>query len=243
MLDLASASLFAGLERHEVTTILAAAFPRKFRAADAIIRAEKNATHLIIVKKGFVDYFVLTEKGQEALVRRFVPGDVFGLAALLEKPAGYLGTAVAVNDVEILALDHRDATRIARAYTRFSQNAFRLALSYIAFYAHRHRSLVFDTAQQRLACALTSVASQAGTLLPSGVEVGIRNEDLASLADVGLYTACRLMKKWERGGAVVKSRGKVLIRCPEKLLSDELPGSELKGRARKIKTSPKRRSS
>jgi len=50
------------------------------------------------------------------------------------------------------------------------------------------------------------------------VEIDIKNEDLASLADISFFTASRFLQEWERKGAVEKSRGKVLIRCPEKLI-------------------------
>lgn len=60
---------------------------------------------------------------------------------------------------------------------------------------------------------------RAGRVLSSGIEVDINNEDLASLADVNFFTASRLLKVWERMGIVEKSRGKVLIRRPEKLLA------------------------
>jgi CRP-like cAMP-binding protein len=225
MIDLNSIRLFAGLEKQDANAILTVAAKRAFKASETIIRAEGKATHLFIVKKGFVNFFVETEKGQEILMRRFVPGDVFGIASLLHEPLGYLGTAAAVTDVELLAWDQRDAVRIALAYPRFSQNAFRIALGYIAVYAHRHMSLVFDTAQERLAYALTSTASRSGNTLPSGVEIYIKNQDLASLADVSIFTASRQMKRWENAGIVVKSRGRVLIRCPEKLLAEEIPGS------------------
>jgi CRP-like cAMP-binding protein len=56
-------------------------------------------------------------------------------------------------------------------------------------------------------------------LLPSGMEIEIKNEDLASLADISFFTATRFLKAWERKGAVKKSRGKVIIRSPEKLLA------------------------
>ena len=47
----------------------------------------------------------------------------------------------------------------------------------------------------------------------------VKNVELASLADVSSFTASRLLQEWERKGAVEKSRGKVLIRSPEKLLA------------------------
>jgi CRP-like cAMP-binding protein len=56
-------------------------------------------------------------------------------------------------------------------------------------------------------------------MVPSGVEVDVKNVELASLADVSSFTASRLLQEWERKGAVEKSRGKVLIRSPEKLLA------------------------
>ena len=79
--------------------------------------------------------------------------------------------------------------------------------------------LVSGNAQERLAFALTSLGSRSGHALPTGLEIEIKNEDLASLADVNFFTATRVLKAWERKGAVEKSRGKVLIRCPEKLLA------------------------
>jgi CRP-like cAMP-binding protein len=180
----------------------------------------------MVLRTGIVNFHIVTEKGQKILLRRFVPGNSFGIAAFLEEPSGYLGTAIAVNDTEVLAWERRNVLHLARAYPRFSQNAFRIALGYIAIYAQRHISLVSHMAQERLACALTSVASREGCLLSDGVEINIRNKDLASLADVGLFTASRLLKKWERSGAITKSRGRVLVRCPEKLLAEEVQRSK-----------------
>jgi CRP-like cAMP-binding protein len=92
-------------------------------------------------------------------------------------------------------------------------------LRYVALFAERHIALVTKPAQERLAFALTSLGSRAGHMVSSGVEINIKNEDLASLADVSFFTASRFLQEWERKGAVEKSRGKVLIRSPEKLLA------------------------
>jgi CRP-like cAMP-binding protein len=55
-----------------------------------------------------------------------------------------------------------------------------------------------------------------GQEVPGGVELEVRNEDLANAANVTVFTASRLLNEWQRNGAVVKSRGKVLLRCPER---------------------------
>jgi CRP-like cAMP-binding protein len=221
MRNLASNRLFAGLKKEETSSIAACAKTRRYKSPDIIIREDNPATRLFIVKSGLVNFYTVTEKGQKILLRRFVPGGVFGIAAFLWEPMGYLGTAVALDDTEVATWEHQDVLRFADAYPRFSQNAFRLALSYIAEYARRHVSLATDTAQERAAYVLTHNAAQSGRVLPDGVSIDIRNEDLADLADISFFTVSRLLQKWERTGAVVKSRGRVLIRCPEKLLAAE----------------------
>jgi CRP-like cAMP-binding protein len=221
MIDFRSFRLFAGIGRDACNEILAAGARRRYKASETIIRAENPATHLFVVRTGKVNFYVATERGHKILLRRFVPGNAFGIASFLPEPFGYLGTATAVGEVDVLVWEHRNVIRLARAYPLFSQNAFRIALRYIGLYAQRHISLVTDTARQRLASALTCIASREGRLLSTGMEVDIRNEDLASLADVSIFTASRLLKKWECAGAVVKSRSKVLIRCPEKMLAED----------------------
>jgi len=141
------------------------------------------------------------------------------VAAFLSEPTGYLGTAKSVSRSEVLIWDHRMVSQLARVYPRLAENALRTALRYIALHTERHMRLVSGSAQDRLAFALTSLGSRAGHALPTGVEIDVKNEDLASLADVNFFTATRLLKEWERKGAVEKSRGKVLIRCPEKLVA------------------------
>jgi CRP-like cAMP-binding protein len=92
-------------------------------------------------------------------------------------------------------------------------------LRYLALYAKRHIGLVSNTAQERLAYALSSVGTRTGHVVPKGVEVDIKNEDLASLADISSFAASRILQGWDRKGVVEKRRGKVIIRSPEKLLA------------------------
>ncbi len=219
MREIAAAKLFSGLTVDEIKEILAAAAARRFGSSDIIIQNDTPATHLYVVKKGCADYCILTESGRKILLRRMVPGNAFGVAAFLSQPVGYLGLATAVGDLEVLAWERRLVRQLAMAYPRLAENALRIALHYVAILAGRHARLVADSAPERLAGALTSVAARAGHLLSDGMEVDIRNEDLAALADVSLFTTSRLLQHWERAGAVQKNRGKVLIRCPERLLA------------------------
>jgi CRP/FNR family transcriptional regulator, nitrogen oxide reductase regulator len=218
MFEPATARLLRGLGQEEIRLILGAATARRFKTSEIIVRVDEPATRLFLVRIGCVDYYVVTKEGREILLRRLVPRDVFGVGAFLSEPIGYLGTAKAVTESEVLIWEHRATRQLAKTYPRLAENALRTVLHYAALFAQRHIRLVSKTAQERVAWALTTVGSRSGRVLPTGVEVDIKNEELASLADVSFFTASRVLKDWERQGAVEKSRGKVLIRCPEKLV-------------------------
>ena len=97
------------------------------------------------------------------------------------------------------------------------QNALRITLGYLAGYAERNANLLTEKAEQRLAHALIHLAHHAGRHHSGVVQVDVTNEQLGNLSDVSMFTATRLLKKWERGGAIAKKRNKILILSPEKL--------------------------
>jgi CRP-like cAMP-binding protein len=219
MIEPASVRFFTGLDKSETNVILAAATRRKLKGGEIVARADEPASHLFLVREGCVDYFVITSDGREILLRRLVSGNIFGVGAFLSQPVGYVGTSKAVHNSEVFVWEHAVIRQLAKAYPPLSENALRTLLRYIALFAERHIALVTKPAQERLAFALTSLGSRAGHVVPSGVEINIKNEDLASLADVSRFTTSRFMQEWERKGVLEKSRGKVLIQSPEKLLA------------------------
>jgi CRP-like cAMP-binding protein len=219
MISPASVQLFSGLEDNQIKAIKDAATRREFHASQIIVMANEPANRLFLIGTGYVDYYVTNEAGQDILLRRLAAGDVFGVGSLLSKPIGYIGTAKAVQHIRVLEWKDRVIRQLAETFPQLVENALRTALRYLALYAKRHIGLVSNTAQERLACALSSLGSRTGHPVPRGVEVDIKNEDLASLADVSFFTASRVLKSWGRRGVVEKSRGKVIIQSPEKLLA------------------------
>lgn len=218
-IDASSVRLFAGLGKDQISVVVAAATRRKFKASELMVRAEEPATRLFLITSGCVNYFVVTSAGEEVLLRRLAPGDVIGVASFLSDPMGYLGSARTVRPSEVLVWEHRTVRQLAKTYPLLAENALRKALRYISLYAQRHIRLVSKPAAERLASVLTDLGYRAGHAMPAGMEVEITNQDLASLADLSFFTVSRIFRHWEHEGTVEKSRGKVLIRRPEKLLA------------------------
>jgi CRP-like cAMP-binding protein len=61
------------------------------------------------------------------------------------------------------------------------------------------------------------LAETIGNQTSDGFEFDATNEELAAAANVTPFTTSRLLSEWQRNRAVVKRRGKILLRTPEEL--------------------------
>ena len=102
--------------------------------------------------------------------------------------------------------------RLCNRYPRLSQNAMSVALDYLDWYLTAHIALTCETARQRCAQVLLHIARVMGRKVPRGVEVQITNEELADTAAISRFETSRLMSDWQRCGALVKARGKIVLR-------------------------------
>jgi CRP-like cAMP-binding protein len=209
-----------GLGKPEIDAILSNATIRGFQAKEVIFRSGELAKRLYLLQKGSVKFYRVSHHGNEVVLGWLMPGELFGLGTLPAHPWNYLGTAEALDDCEAYVWEHASILRLALHYPRLAANSLRISLHYVAQFADRHISLASCSMEERLARTLTELGDRSGQATLGGVEVHVKNEQLASLADVNYFTTSKLLKKWQRMGAVKKSRGKVLIQRPEKLLTE-----------------------
>ena len=210
--------LLAGVPSEARDSIVARSRSRALRAGEVLFRTGEPAEHLFLLRKGRVLFSRHSRSGHEIVMGILGPGDVFGIGTILTQRVRYIGTAESLDSGEVLVWTRETILALNDEHPQLSENALEVALRYAAEFADRHERLVTVTAEQRLGGALTRLGVRTGIHTPSGIEVRIKNEQLASLADVSPFTASRLLQQWERGGALSKSRGIVRILCPEKLL-------------------------
>jgi len=192
---------------------------RRFGKGKTVTRSLEPATHLFLIKTGLVNFYRVTPEGQEVLLIRLSEGDAFGIGTVLNKPMGYLGTAETLEDSELYTWEHSCILRFAKENPTLAINVLRIALEYIKLSSDGHLALVSNNVEDRLTSTLMQLGIQTGHQHPRGLEVQITNEHLASLADVGYFTASRFLSKWQHKGALEKSRGKIIIHWPEKMLT------------------------
>jgi CRP-like cAMP-binding protein len=212
---------FAGLEPGDLSSILAAATKKRFLANSVITREGNPATHLYLMLDGSARHYTVSSQGEKVVVRWIPPGEVVGGAAFLSKPVEYVVSTEAVKNSAALVWDRATIRSFGAKYPRLLENGLLMAYDYIVLYRILHLTASCQSAPQRLAQVLGGLAKGMGQKVAGGVEVYVRNEELANEANVTIFTVSRLMGGWQRQGLLVKSRGRVVLRLPEKLTQME----------------------
>jgi CRP/FNR family transcriptional regulator, nitrogen oxide reductase regulator len=204
--------LLEGLPPRDIDSVLGAATQRRLLNDSVVINQGDPANNLFLLTRGRARYFFTTPEGRRILLRWLVPGDVFGGMAILSRPSAYLVSTELLKDSHAFVWDRATIRGLAARYPKLMDNALSIAADYVAWDLDLHVNLNRGSARERLAAVLLNLAQGIGQKMSGGLEVEVTNEDLAAASNLTLFTVSRLLSEWHRGGAIVKSRGKVLLR-------------------------------
>jgi CRP/FNR family transcriptional regulator, nitrogen oxide reductase regulator len=211
-----------GFGSHALSAILAAAKERHFPPNSVVVNQGNPADHLFLITRGRARFFFHTQEGKRILLLWLTPGEIFGGAALLLPPSTYLVSTETLRDSSMLVWDRTTLRSLAARYPRLLENASRIFYNYLSWYVADHVALISRTARQRLARVLVCVAELIGEKVAGGFEFDATNEELADAANVTPFTASRLLREWQTSCAVIKRRGKILLRSPQRLFLQTL---------------------
>ena len=206
-----------GILAPDLKIVLAGAKLRRFHANSVVVNQGDPAERLFLIVKGRARYCYTTDDGRKLLLFWLTPGDIFGGAALLSDPQTYLVSTETVKETTLLVWDRATIRRLAAIYPRLFENALGFASDYLVWYLGTHVALASQSARQRLARVLVCLAQSIGQKGPEGSQFDATNEELAGAANITTFTASRLLNEWQRSGALIKRRGKILLLSPQKL--------------------------
>ena len=211
-----------GLDRIELKIVMSAARQRKYLANSVISNQDHPADHFYLLTSGRGRYFHVTPDGRKTILLWLLPGDIFGAAALLARPSEYLVSTEVVKPSSILVWDRATIRELIARIPRLADNALLTTFDYLVAYRAIHISMTCRSAGERLAQVLASLATGIGRKVHGGIELDVRNEELANEANVTLFTVSRKLSEWQRRGILRKTRGKILLRSPERLFLDDM---------------------
>ena len=213
-------AFFEGLAPHELSHVLSSARQCRYRAGAVVASQGMPANSLYVLARGRARFFFLTPEGQKMVLMWLPAGEIIGGAALQSRPSTYIVSTETVKDSTMLVWERSVIRRLALRYPQLLDNTLLTAAEFLTFYLATHVALTCHSAPQRVAAILLHLAQGVGHKVPSGVELDVTNEELAQAANVTHFTASRLLSHWQRQGALVKTRGKILLISPENLVVD-----------------------
>jgi CRP-like cAMP-binding protein len=196
----------------DLEAIVAAGREKRFAANTVIVDQARRAEKLFLLLSGRARHFYMTEAGQKILLRWLVPGDVTGAAALLSKPWQYHFSTEVLTDSTLLAWDRNTLKELTTRYPEFLRNTLFVLENYMDWYLTAHIALTCRTGRERCVVVLRSIAHAIGLQAAGGIELAITNEELANAAAITEFEVSRFMSEWQRAGAVIKTRGKIIVR-------------------------------
>jgi CRP-like cAMP-binding protein len=212
-------TLLDGFGSRELEVVVTSGTLRRIRAHAIICKEGHRADTLYLLLDGQARNFTLTPTGTKVVVFWAHPGAILGGGTLVANEMDYLMSAEAVTDVVALMWKRNTIKALENRYPTLADNALQVSCDYLAQYRTIHLAAGYSTANKRIADLLNVLGTEMGKPVPGGgVEVKIRNEDLANEANVTVFTVSRLMSDWQRGGLIIKGRGKITIPSMKALL-------------------------
>ena len=182
------------------------------------------AEKVFLLASGHGRHFVLTSEGKKLSLHWLTAGQMFGGAAIVATPTFYLASTELLTNGCALVWDRKTIRELASIYPTLLENALSISVTeHLAWLVGAQVSLASDDARGRIAHLLLSLACGIGTARPDGIELRVKNEDLAAGANVTLFTASRVLSEWQRAGVLTKHRGLLVMRRPDLLLASYQP--------------------
>ena len=209
--------LMEGLSKGEIGSILGAATFRRYASGTIVLNQDDPAEQFLLLRTGCARTFYITHEGRKVLLRWLQPGELLGGASLLPTPSAYIVSTEMVQDTSVFVWNRKKIRELTAHYPKLLDNALPYALDHLTWFLAAHLALISNTARERLAQVLMSLAQGIRSHIPRGLQLDITNEQLANAANITPFTASRILNEWKRSGAILKSRGTIIIHAPERL--------------------------
>jgi len=211
--SLATVPFFSGLAGDTLERVAAGMRRRRFRRGEVIFHLGDPGDALFIIVEGEVKISLPSDSGDEAILVRLMPGDVFGELALLDG-APRSASATALTAVETVVLP-RDRFRELIADEPVVRDALLAALAGELRRLTTHvEELHFLDITGRLAACLARLASDGGTPLPDGaiqLRSTLTQGDLAAMVGSTRQSVNKLLGQFAADGYLRVERDAIVV--------------------------------
>ncbi len=212
--------LFRDLDDAARKDIVAGAGRARWARGERVFRQGAAARSFYVLVEGRVKLTKLTADGQLVLLRFVLPGEAFGGVSALGARQ-YPVSAEASEDASALAWNGKTVEALLRRHPQLAMNFIDLLAERLHDMQNRYEELATQQVEQRLARILLRLVQRAGKRVDGGVLVDLRltRQDLAEMSGTSLFTASRILNRWQDAGVIESKRQRILIRHPHGLVT------------------------
>jgi CRP-like cAMP-binding protein len=218
--------LFQGLATDVLTQIRDQAHPKALGAGELFFNEGDAAEAFFVLTTGRAKLTQLTPEGHQVVLRIIGVGDAFGDAGVFGDLTYPIGAA-AVEPAVALVWTSAAMRQLMETEPRMTLNAVQFVAGRLHDLQRRHRQLMTERVERRVARALLRLVHEAGRRVDAGVEIDfpVSRQDTAEMTGTTLYTVSRILSAWEDRGIVQSGRQRITLTKPHALVAfaEDLP--------------------
>lgn len=216
---LANLPPFRRLSQPQIREILDAAAPLRFDAGTAVFGEGMPVDRFFLLLDGHIRVIRTTPGGDQIIALHIAPGQLFGIGAAIGRTV-YPATAMTADDCVVLAWPNRLWSEFVQKYEGFATETYKVVGERVAEMHNRIGEMATQQVEQRIACAILRLVTQAGRKVDGGIEIGmpVTRQNLSDMTGTTLHTVSRLLSGWERDGIVLSERRKITVTAPHRLV-------------------------
>jgi CRP/FNR family transcriptional regulator, cyclic AMP receptor protein len=208
-------ALLASLAEEDRRAVLAQMPRRSFRKGDTLFHEGDPGDTLHLIAKGRVAIRPSTRDGDVVTLVVLGPGASFG-EQVLTGAASRTASAIALDDVETRVLHRRDLAELRATRPSIDRFLVDVLAAQVRRLTQQVLEALYVPAEQRVIrrlCDLTELYDTGSR----PVDIGVRQEDLATMAGTTRPTANRVLQELHDAELVDLRRGHILVRDPNGL--------------------------
>jgi CRP-like cAMP-binding protein len=174
-----------------------------FHQGDPVDRA-------FIIEKGRINIQCLLSDGREVLLWVEGTRDICGFDAIIEG-SQYTVSARAIQTTRVRMWNINTIRRLMLQYPQLTLNAYKAVVNVLDVYTKRMLLFTTESVEERIRGTLAYLTAHVGRRSGDAIWVDVAEQDLADLSGTTIFTVSRVLRDWQKCGAIEKRRGKIKV--------------------------------
>lgn len=204
--------LFRAVPDKDLDTVMAIAKPLRVLPGDTVFQQGQPADQFFVLLHGHLKVLQTTTEGEQVMVRYVIPGEVFGIAKAMQRPA-YPASCIAVEESVVLGWPSSQWDHFMTGNLQFAANALQAVGQRLQDAHSRIKELSTEEVEQRVARCILRLIDSSGEETDQGIAVNfpITRQDIAEMTGTTLHTVSRMLSAWKERGLVITGRKRVIV--------------------------------